>query len=215
VVLSLSLTNQDAGAGVLPTGAIVLGTAASGTGQPGAIDLHAGTLVNQGIITSAPTSDPAGRNWVIGSLTSSGTFSLAAGTTFYATSFTQAAGGMLSLAVSPGVTPVRAIAGGSRVIRVTLFCPAGGAGCARVTVRATITVRHRPGTVIATRSVALRAGATRRLALRLDGAGRALLGRLARLPATVTVRAGHARLAKATVPVRRPKEKKTPHSRGL
>jgi hypothetical protein len=177
-----------------------------------------GTATVAGTLAVRTTGRETARFQIITASSSSGRF---AATQFTGEDYTLTSGrfGLVltgpPIARPPQAKVLPAIAGGSRVIRVTLFCPAGGAGCARVTVRATITVRHRPGTVIATRSVALRAGATRRLALRLDRAGRALLARLGRLPATVTVRAGHARLARATVTVRRPKEKKTPHSRGL
>ena len=95
----LTLTNQSDGGGVSANGAITLGSLSSG--QPGSIDVDAGTLVNDGTITSEPVGnngaynsingsvDNAGTldiNWLfstnLGTWTNTGTVNVASGTTF-------------------------------------------------------------------------------------------------------------------------------------
>jgi hypothetical protein len=74
----LTLSGQDAGGGILPTGAVTLGMAeGGGIGQPGEIDVTSGTLVDQGTITSEPTSESGQRNVINGGLDNVGTLHLA------------------------------------------------------------------------------------------------------------------------------------------
>jgi hypothetical protein len=54
---TLTLSNQSAGGGVLSTGAITLGSLSAG--QPGAIVVTTGTLVNDGTITAEPVTSQA------------------------------------------------------------------------------------------------------------------------------------------------------------
>jgi hypothetical protein len=73
----LTLSNQDAGGGILPTGAVMLGmNENNGTGQPGEIDVLAGTLVNQGTITSVATANTGASNAINGGFDNVGTLNL-------------------------------------------------------------------------------------------------------------------------------------------
>jgi len=76
---TLTLSNQDDGSGVGPNGAINLGSI-TGTnpsiGQPGAIVVTAGTLVNQGTITAESTSEEGQSNSLNGSFDNEGTLNL-------------------------------------------------------------------------------------------------------------------------------------------
>ncbi len=106
---------------------------------------------------------------------------------------------------------------------VTLSCPAGGAACQTVSVRATVTehlrgskitaVTARRGrkkaatkkkqVVIATGSAALAAGASKTLELTLNRTGSALLARYGKLTAIVTVSLSGKTISTATVHLQR------------
>jgi hypothetical protein len=70
----LTLTNQSDGGGVSANGAITLGSLSSG--QPGSIDVDAGTLVNDGTITSEPVGNNGAYNSINGSVDNAGTLEI-------------------------------------------------------------------------------------------------------------------------------------------
>jgi hypothetical protein len=78
----LTLTNQSAGGGVTATGAITLGSTPStlagslAGGQPGLITVTAGTLVNQGTITSQAFANPGAANTINGGFDNEGTLNV-------------------------------------------------------------------------------------------------------------------------------------------
>jgi hypothetical protein len=94
---------------------------------------------------------------------------------------------------------VGAISGAKGAVHVSLTCPSGGAACARVTVKATVTekLKAKKGrkaktkvVTVASASASLAAGAKRALSLKLNKAGKALLKGHKSLKVTVTISAG-------------------------
>ena len=83
VASPLTLTNASAGAGVLSTGAITLGSLPSTVpnqdtgGQPGIITVQSGTLVNDGTVTSQPFDNPGAANTISGGFDNEGTLDVA------------------------------------------------------------------------------------------------------------------------------------------
>ncbi|HEY1778249.1 MAG TPA: hypothetical protein VGG41_18980 [Solirubrobacteraceae bacterium] len=71
VASPLTLTNASAGAGILSTGAVTLGS--TGQGQPGIISVMSGTLINQGTITSQPFNNVGAANTINGGFNNEGT----------------------------------------------------------------------------------------------------------------------------------------------
>jgi hypothetical protein len=150
--------------------------------------------------------------------------------------------GSAATAGSPGSTPsttgspappsvqVGSIFGAGAKITVALSCPAGGAGCAPVSLQATVK-EHLKGTkitaitagakknarvttkqvVVAGGNVTLAAGGTQTLTLTLNATGRSLLAKFGKLPALVTVSSAGKTIGTATVTVQKttkPKKKK-------
>jgi hypothetical protein len=140
-------------------------------------------------------------------------------------------------AVVPPVVPppvvhptvkVGSISGGHAKITVRLSCPAGGATCARASVKATVKehlrgrkitaitadVKHKKvrtttkQVVVASARVTLSAGRKETLTLKLNSTGRALLSKFGKLRAIVTVSSGGKAIKKVTVTVLRPAKPK-------
>jgi hypothetical protein len=129
--------------------------------------------------------------------------------------------------VAPPTAQAGAISGGPAKITVTLSCPAGGAGCAPVSLQATVK-EHLKGTkitaitagakknarvttrqvVVASGGVTLAAGATQTLTLKLNTAGQALLSKFSKLPAIVTLNSAGKTIGTATVTAQKTKPKK-------
>jgi hypothetical protein len=130
---------------------------------------------------------------------------------------------------SPRVVSHPSVSGGTDAITVTLSCPAGGASCAAVTVVASVTEHLTGGTptavtaakrkhttkqvVVASGHATLAAGSSKKLTLKLNGAGRKLLAKFHKLAARVTVSSAGRTLATATAQVRSPKPKKKKHKK--
>jgi hypothetical protein len=153
----------------------------------------------------------------------------ATGSTPPVTGSTPPATGSVATPRSPAISTaqVGAISGGSAKITVTLSCPAGGAGCAPVSLQATVK-EHLKGTkitaitagakknarvttkqvVVAGGGATLSAGATQTLTLTLNATGRALLAKFGKLPAIVTVSSAGKTIGTATVTVQKTKPKK-------
>ena len=126
---------------------------------------------------------------------------------------------------------VGSVSGRRAKITVALSCAAGGAACAAVSLKATVTEHLRGGkikaitadngkkkartttkqVVVATAGATLAAGATKRYTLTLNATGRALLAKFGKLTAIVTVSSGAKTIDTVTVEVQKaakPKKKK-------
>jgi hypothetical protein len=112
---------------------------------------------------------------------------------------------------------VSSLTGGAGSFTIKLACPAGGAGCARDSIVATVTehlehgkltgvsaAHKRKVVVIASGSVSLKAGAFVKLKLALNRTGRALLKRYRSLTAIVTVTSAGKKIKALTVHIHEP-----------
>jgi hypothetical protein len=112
---------------------------------------------------------------------------------------------------------VSSLTGGAGSFTIKLACPAGGAGCARDSIVATVTehlehgkltgvsaAHKRKVVVIASGSVSLKAGAVVKLKLALNRTGRALLKRYRSLTAIVTVTSAGRKIKAVTVHIHEP-----------
>lgn len=112
------------------------------------------------------------------------------------------------------------VSGGAGRLTIKLSCPAGGDSCAMATITATVVEHLKRGrltgvsargrartktVVIAQAHVTLGAGAGRTVTLTLNGTGKALLAKLGRLKAVVTITASGKTLSRATVAITKPR----------
>jgi FG-GAP repeat len=133
--------------------------------------------------------------------------------------------------VVPPTTKVRSISGGHAEITVALSCPAGGATCAPVSLKATVKehlkgrkitaitagVKHKKvrtttkQVAVASARLTLSAGREETLTLKLNSTGRALLSKFGKLRAIVTMSSGGKTIKTVTVTVlkaKKPKKKR-------
>jgi VCBS repeat-containing protein len=119
----------------------------------------------------------------------------------------------------PAVAHVGSISGGHVKVTVKLSCPAGGAACAKVSLKATVKEHlkghkitavtasgkpkktHTKQVVVASGSATLSAGAARTFTLTLNATGRALLARFGKLTVLVTISSGDKTIHTVTVTV--------------
>jgi hypothetical protein len=119
--------------------------------------------------------------------------------------------------VVPATALVSSLTGGAGSFTIKLSCPAGGAGCARDSIVATVTEHLKRGkltgvsaahkrkvVVIASGSVSLKAGSVVKLELALNRTGRALLKRYRSLTAIVTVTSARKKIKALTVHIHEP-----------
>jgi hypothetical protein len=112
---------------------------------------------------------------------------------------------------------VSSVTGGAGSITIKLSCAAGGANCAKDTVRATVTehlkhgklksvsaVRNTKVVVVASGSASLKAGAVEKLKLKLNRTGEALLKRYRSLAVIVTITSGGKKIKTVTVHIHEP-----------
>ncbi len=124
---------------------------------------------------------------------------------------------------------IGALSGGRGAITVTISCPAGGAACSALTVTLAVTEHLKRGKIVAitaasgkastrtkrvvigTASASLAAGASKKLTIKLNGTGRALLAKYGKLATIVTITSSGKTLEAATVHVRPAAKPKSKH----
>ncbi len=208
--------------GQTAAGSLLLGRASSGNAPvtlSGAASLGGAIAVNASGLAS-------GSYPLVAAHSRSGTFAAAsvAGGSF-AVGYTPTGVELVPASVKTpvGVLHVVSVKGAAGVVNVTLSCSAGGTGCAAA-VKVSVVEHLRHGRIvalsaasskrtvtIASGSVTVAAGATRKITLKLNGTGRALQKRHATLHAAASVTSGGRAVRSETVSITRPKKKTTRH----